>query len=84
MRRSRYTEEQIIGILKEQEAGMPVMELCRKHGISALDIRAHRREDRTFACRYDSCRRKVQLLVATDSFCYPQSACHPILCCKDR
>jgi putative transposase len=30
----RFTEEQIIGILKEAEAGMKVMELCRKHGIS--------------------------------------------------
>ena len=34
MKRSRYREEQIIGILKEQEAGVPVAELCRKHGMS--------------------------------------------------
>ena len=34
MKRSRYTEEQIIGILKEQEAGVPIAELCRKHGMS--------------------------------------------------
>jgi putative transposase len=34
MKRSRYTEEQIIGILKEQEAGAAVAELCRKHGMS--------------------------------------------------
>ena len=34
MKRSRYTEEQIIGILKEPEAGVPVAELCRKHGMS--------------------------------------------------
>ena len=34
MKRSRYTEEQIIGILKEQEAGVPVAALCRKHGMS--------------------------------------------------
>ena len=30
----RYTDEQIIGILKEHEAGITVKELCRKHGMS--------------------------------------------------
>ena len=30
----RFTEEQIIGILKENEAGVPVKELCRKYGMS--------------------------------------------------
>ncbi len=34
MRRSRFTEEQIVGIRKEQVAGMPTAELCRRHGIS--------------------------------------------------
>ncbi len=34
MRKSRFTESQIIGMIKEQEAGLPVAELCRKHGIS--------------------------------------------------
>lgn len=32
--KKRFTEEQIIGILKEAEAGLKVAELCRKHGIS--------------------------------------------------
>ena len=32
--KKRFTEEQIIGVLKEAEAGMKVSELCRKHGIS--------------------------------------------------
>ena len=34
MKRSRFTEEQIIGILKENQAGLGAKELCRKHGIS--------------------------------------------------
>ena len=35
MRRKRFTEEQIIAILKEQEAGMPTVEVCRRHGVSS-------------------------------------------------
>lgn len=34
MKKSRYTERQIIQILKEAESGVPVPELCRKHGMS--------------------------------------------------
>jgi hypothetical protein len=34
MRKSRFTEVQIIGMIKGQEAGLPATELCRKHGIS--------------------------------------------------
>ena len=34
MRMSRFTEAQIIGMIKEQEAGMPTAEVCRKHGLS--------------------------------------------------
>ena len=38
MKRSRFTEEQIIGILKEQEAGLPTAEVWRKHGISSATV----------------------------------------------
>lgn len=35
MKRSRFSEEQIITVSKEQEAGMPTAEVCRRHGISS-------------------------------------------------
>jgi putative transposase len=34
MRKSRFTEAQIIGMIKEQEAGMATAEVCRRHGLS--------------------------------------------------
>lgn len=34
MRKSRFTEQQIIGMIKEHESGMSTSEVCRKHGIS--------------------------------------------------
>ena len=34
MKRGRFTEEQIIGILKEHQAGLSTQDLCRKHGFS--------------------------------------------------
>ena len=35
MRRSKFTESQILAVLAEGEAGLPVAEVCRKHGISS-------------------------------------------------
>jgi putative transposase len=38
MKRSRFSEEQIIAILREQESGVSVADLCRKHGVSDASI----------------------------------------------
>ena len=38
MKKQRFTQEQIIPVLKEHEAGTPVSELCRKHGVSDASI----------------------------------------------
>lgn len=42
MKKSRFSEEQIIGILKQQEAGAKTAELCKQHGVSAATFYAWR------------------------------------------
>jgi hypothetical protein len=43
MKRSRFSEEQIIGILREQEGGQPTADVCRRHGISGATFVSVRR-----------------------------------------
>ena len=38
MKRSRFSDEQIIGVLKEHEAGAPTADVCRRHGISGATL----------------------------------------------
>lgn len=40
MKRSRFSEEQVIGILREQDAGAKTAEICRRHGISSATFYA--------------------------------------------
>lgn len=44
MKRSKFSDEQIIGILKEHEAGVATAELCRRHGISTATFYAWRKK----------------------------------------
>lgn len=47
MKRKRFTEEQIIGVLKQKEAGSAVDDVCRRHGISQATFDAWRKK---FGC----------------------------------
>jgi putative transposase len=44
MKRKRFTEEQIIGILKEADRGVPTKDLCRKHGMASATFYQWRRK----------------------------------------
>ena len=45
MKTSRYTEAQILAILRQAEGGMPVAELCRAHGMSSASFYKWRGEE---------------------------------------
>ena len=51
MKRSRFSEEQIIGILKEHQAGLGAKELCRKHGVSDATFYKCARDMAAWRCR---------------------------------
>lgn len=59
MKKTRFTESQIIGILKEQEIGLKVAEICRKHGIS--DATFHNWKKRYGGLTVDELKRMKEL-----------------------
>ena len=53
MKKSRYTDRRIIAILRQAEAGTPVPELCREHGMSSAFPSRH-----GYECRLPRCTRR--------------------------
>lgn len=71
MKKSRFTESPIVAVLKEGEVGLPVAELCRKHGIG---IAKYYLWKSTFSgCKFPSCNgyARCKLKTPSSNTCLP-------------
>ncbi len=64
MRKSRFSEEQIIDMIKEHKSGMPVSEICQKHGISSASFYKYKAK---FSAANISGAQKLQMLEAENA-----------------
>ncbi len=61
MRKSRFTEAQIIGMIKEQDAGMSTAEVCRRHGLSPATLYKLKSKYSAWKCRRPRGRRRWRI-----------------------
>jgi putative transposase len=69
MRKSKFTESQIVGVLAEGDAGLPVAEICRKHGISNGRVSVDESKLRLSSDCFEICcwsKEKVRIAISLD------------------
>ena len=77
MRKSRFSEEQIIAILREQEAGSATADVCRRHGISGATFYIYGRPSRCKRFEYFSRRTWVPTSIRRHQGCWRAQMSNP-------
>lgn len=79
MRRGRFTEDQIVGVPREHEAGVKTADLCRKQAPMAIPQEANQRWSLEFVSDSLACGRRFRLLNVIDDYHQECLACIPSL-----